>query len=194
MEQEDRPTDVDPAPARVGPDTERSHPATPLPPTESLRIPAQAQGKSPNDASPERSRTETTSAPPTPRTAEVPAGTTELAAEKVRTLGRDAPTLDEDMPLADESGGFSVEVGTLRDLEAPTKSSSTTLQSMKRPEQPVGGVPHSRRFLRIENDLDQAVASIRLLEKSLVKAKNEARLAWVVALVAAALAGAALAL
>lgn len=74
------------------------------------------------------------------------------------------------------------------------KGSNTTLQSMKRPEQVSGGVPHSRRFLHIENELDQAMASIRLLEKSVEKLKNEARFAWIVALLAAALAGAGLAL
>jgi hypothetical protein len=65
---------------------------------------------------------------------------------------------------------------------------------MKRPEETPGEVPHSRRFLRIENDVDQARASIKLLKKALEKAQREARFAWIVALVAAMLAGAALAL
>jgi hypothetical protein len=82
----------------------------------------------------------------------------------------------------------------LRSVPQASKGSNTTLQSMKRPEQVPGGEPHSRRFLRIESDLDQALANIRLLEKSLGRARNEARFAWIVAVCAVLLGVAALAL
>lgn len=77
---------------------------------------------------------------------------------------------------------------------APTGHSSTTLQSMMKPDASSSGVPHTRRFLRIENDLDQTTATVRLLEKRLSGVQKEARVALFVALLALLIAALALAL
>ncbi len=74
------------------------------------------------------------------------------------------------------------------------QSSNTTMQSMMRPDLKMSGVPDSRRFLSIENDLDQLSATVRLLEKGLIGAQKEARIAWILATVALVLAALAVAL
>ncbi len=74
------------------------------------------------------------------------------------------------------------------------QNSHTTMQSMKRPDVKMSGVPHSRRFLSIENDVDQISAALRLTEKGLISAQKEARIAWILATVALIFAALAIAL
>lgn len=74
------------------------------------------------------------------------------------------------------------------------QNSHTTMQSMKKPDVKLSGVPHSRRFLSIENDLDQVSATMRLMEKGLISAQKEARIAWILATAALVLAALAMAL
>lgn len=66
----------------------------------------------------------------------------------------------------------------------PAQNSNTTQQSMQKPDLKASEVPHSRRFLSIENDLAQLDASFRLMEKSVISAQKEARIAWILATVA----------
>lgn len=69
--------------------------------------------------------------------------------------------------------------------EAPSEATShTTMQSMQRPELKPGGIPHTRRFLSIERDLQQQSASTRLIAKQLESARREARLALALATIA----------
>lgn len=81
-------------------------------------------------------------------------------------------------------------------VRAPVEeqNSHTTQQSMTKPEAKMSGVPQSRRFLSIENDLSQVDAALRLLEKGLVSAQKEARIAWILATVAVLIAAVAMAL
>lgn len=74
------------------------------------------------------------------------------------------------------------------------QNSHTTQQSMRKPDIKMSGVPHSRRFLSIENDLAQVDAALRLLEKGLISAQKEARIAWILATVAVLAAALAVAL
>lgn len=71
-------------------------------------------------------------------------------------------------------------------VRAPSEeqNSHTTQQSMRKPDVKMSGVPHSRRFLSIENDLAQVDAALRLLEKGLISAQKEARIAWILAAIA----------
>lgn len=148
------------------PDTERGQPPTPNPSTDSISVDV---GDHPGTA-------------------------------RSGTVSMDDPhereTIKDDLAVEQRARAMSSvpAQNTLRSIPQGSKSSNTTLQSMKRPEQVPGGVPNSRRFLHIENDLDQAMANIRLLEKSLGKVQIQVRLAGIVAALAVLLGVAALAL
>jgi hypothetical protein len=193
MAQEKRESDPAKASSSHSPDTERGYPPTP----ETLSLPLTAESPREGDASGVAAAGSEVAAPTSsglPETISVPMETSASPGE-----GNFRDTLkDEKLPHAGENLSSGASMQTMRSLpqsvNLPGKGSNTTLQSMKRPEETPGEVPHSRRFLRIENDVDQARASIKLLKKALEKAQREARFAWIVALVAAMLAGAALAL
>jgi hypothetical protein len=96
------------------------------------------------------------------------------ASHPARSLAKTARSAENDGVLAPQAA----------------QNSNTTQQSMQKPDVKLSEVPHSRRFLSIENDLSQLDASFRLMEKSVISAQKEARIAWILAtaaLLAAAL-------
>lgn len=78
-------------------------------------------------------------------------------------------------------------LGSTKAALPQTQDSNTTLQSMMRPESSSAGVPHTRRFLSIERELEQLGASIKLLEKRLESTKRDVKVAWIAAGAAALL-------
>jgi hypothetical protein len=180
MSREEREPDLATRSSPRPPDTEREHPPTPA--TESYPkagVPAPAV------------------VPDAPKTLGAPGDGPSDPGATDGNLFRD--TLQDEKPPHEAEvlgAGGPPALQTMRSIpqaaDVSNKSSHTTLQSMKRPEEVPGEVPHSRRFLRIENDLDQARANIKLLKKAVEKAQRDARLAWIVALLAGIIAGAAL--
>jgi hypothetical protein len=111
--------------------------------------------------------------------------------EGVRTLSNPARSLAKTARSAEHDRAPSAQK-----LTAPSEeqNSNTTQQSMLKPYVKMSGVPQSRRFLSIENDLSQVDAALRLLEKGLISAQKEARIAWILATVALLIAALAVAL
>lgn len=180
MSREERESDLATRSSPRPPDTEREH--APTPATESY----------PKGGGAGQAKEREAQAPPA-------ASGEETAGEAEAPGNGNRDTLKDEKPAHEVEGSGATGPAALQTMrsipqaaDVSSKSSHTTMQSMKRPEEVPGEVPHSRRFLRIENDLDQARANIKLLKKAVERAQREARIAWLVALCALVAAGVAL--
>jgi hypothetical protein len=155
----------DPSDETRAADTERTIPplsaglhsdeATSATPTESTRAPAPVKSSEQFSAVHHRASATAGQSPPTQQT-------------------RPAPARELDLQQGQGSSGSEA----TNDKEG---DGNTTLQSMMRPEMMAHVFADPRRFLSIERELSEAGAAIKFLEKRLVRAEKDNRIALAVA-------------
>lgn len=149
------PHELERDPASFSPDTEIGAPLTPVPSTESVDVVVTPQRPVESALNPTL-----TSHAATPHT-----DTEDLTSTTKGTFS----------PHSRRATAAQVREGKVGE------GSSTTLQSMMRPEITMKGTSHTRRFLSIERELEQCGATIRLLEKEQIQLRRDTRIAWGVA-------------